>query len=777
MKRIFLTLLFILAASTVHSANYWVRPDGILGGCLPSVNPPATASGYVSTVNAGLACLAANPIGSTLFVRAGTYSEFISFRSSDGHVMKGATSRATGPVISGYPGDTTPTIRGNGSEALMMFSIESPWITVKDLKFDAEHSKARARGTLVQVSGVGIRLENIEVMRAQTLDNIEGTLGILVNANADQAELVNSRIHDTPGNLSDLAATGDGYGVYWIGTNGLIEGNDIYNSGGYGLHLFNSGSNSVSNNIARKNRFWGNGTRGTQPAQVVMATGSNNRLYNNIIRDPAFTWQGAIDINFRCTDCLVENNTVVGSHAYGILIIDGNGDGTGLPLRTIVKNNIFDGAAVSINEHASAVAGKQVYTNNLCVPGACERGTSNQNPVANGVRFINRAAADYRLCTGLNLPVSGCPGASAAIGTGTNLSSIFTTAIDGAPRTDPWSIGAYAATVASPTIAITSPTTLETYSTNTGLVSLSGSAAPGSGASLSSVVWSNDRGGGGAASGLTSWNKTDIPLVAGGINTITVTASDSNGGVTSATLRVAYSVPALLAAYGFGEGTGTTVADLSGNGRTATFSGAVTWGSGKYGGAAVLNGGHLSIPAFPASVAPVGSVTVSLTAKVSAVFTDFRALLVSNYSFYLYGSSSSPCGPGGVQGGADGLSTTGACHSTVLPVGSNVDLAFTYDGVEQKLYRDGVLVSTEPASGHFTTPTGNIQIGCSTFGECSQVTISEIRIYNGARSAAEIATDRATRLIAAAAVSAPVLRLGPGVHKFQGIQNFGAVAP
>src|SRR5215469_5696565 len=46
----------------------------------------------------------------------------------------------------------------------------------------------------------------------------------------------------------------------------------------------------------------------------------------------------------------------------------------------------------------------------------------------------------------------------------------------------------------------------------------------------------------------------------------------------------------LVAAYGFDEGSGTTVTDLSGNGNNGTISGATWTTSGKYGGALVFNG-------------------------------------------------------------------------------------------------------------------------------------------------------------------------------------------
>src|SRR5262249_2674284 len=46
----------------------------------------------------------------------------------------------------------------------------------------------------------------------------------------------------------------------------------------------------------------------------------------------------------------------------------------------------------------------------------------------------------------------------------------------------------------------------------------------------------------------------------------------------------------LVAAYGFGEGTGSTLSDLSGNGNNGTISAATWTASGKYGSALVFNG-------------------------------------------------------------------------------------------------------------------------------------------------------------------------------------------
>src|SRR5947209_5299085 len=53
---------------------------------------------------------------------------------------------------------------------------------------------------------------------------------------------------------------------------------------------------------------------------------------------------------------------------------------------------------------------------------------------------------------------------------------------------------------------------------------------------------------------------------------------------------VAAASPGLVAAYGFDEGSGTRVADASGNGNSGTISNATWSTAGKYGGALQFNG-------------------------------------------------------------------------------------------------------------------------------------------------------------------------------------------
>jgi hypothetical protein len=100
-----------------------------------------------------------------------------------------------------------------------------------------------------------------------------------------------------------------------------------------------------------------------------------------------------------------------------------------------------------------------------------------------------------------------------------------------------------------PTIAITGPTTSASYTTTSSTLPISGTATDSVG--VIQVVWSNDRGGSGTATGTGSWNISSIALQ-GGANVITVTARDAAGNQASDVLTVNYgaTVPSELVLTG-----------------------------------------------------------------------------------------------------------------------------------------------------------------------------------------------------------------------------------
>lgn len=94
--------------------------------------------------------------------------------------------------------------------------------------------------------------------------------------------------------------------------------------------------------------------------------------------------------------------------------------------------------------------------------------------------------------------------------------------------------------VTNPSLKITAPTTGSASTNTTGSINLAGTAGDNFG--VTSVAWSNDRGGGGTAVGTNSWSVSGLTLLPG-LNVITITASDAAGNSTQAVLSALYRVP------------------------------------------------------------------------------------------------------------------------------------------------------------------------------------------------------------------------------------------
>ena len=92
----------------------------------------------------------------------------------------------------------------------------------------------------------------------------------------------------------------------------------------------------------------------------------------------------------------------------------------------------------------------------------------------------------------------------------------------------------------APIVAFVTPTTGNFFTTTSSQISLTGTASDVSG--VTRVSWSNDRGGGGDATGSASWSIANVKL-ASGANHITVTALDPSGNASSALLTVNFTPP------------------------------------------------------------------------------------------------------------------------------------------------------------------------------------------------------------------------------------------
>src|SRR5262245_27722858 len=197
----------------------------------------------------------------------------------------------------------------------------------------------------------------------------------------------------------------------------------------------------------------------------------------------------------------------------------------------------------------------------------------------------------------------------------------------------------------------------------------------------------------------------------------------------------------LVAYWKFDEGSGTTATDSSGNGNIGTLVNGPLWTAGRVGNALYFDGidDNVTVP-DSASLHLSTAFTLSVWVNPASTFTDFRSILVKNYSYYLYASVAGYCGDGTPLGGFSGATNTTVCQPSPLPINTWTHLAVTYNGSTLTFYRDGVAVSTSSASGTLSPTTGTLQIGGSQFGEYFKGLIDEVRIYNRALNATEIQT-------------------------------------
>jgi hypothetical protein len=202
----------------------------------------------------------------------------------------------------------------------------------------------------------------------------------------------------------------------------------------------------------------------------------------------------------------------------------------------------------------------------------------------------------------------------------------------------------------------------------------------------------------------------------------------------------------LVAAYGFNEGSGTTSADGSGNGHTATLVGGPSWVAGQFGAALSFNGsssyattglttnlpnwtisGWVWSPAAPANGAPSGPIHREANYQIvwnhtAAAFRGVAAVRV---------------------GGAWYAASFGA-----LAANTWYYLAATYDGETLNAYTNGVLATSNPApSGPPDADPNALTIGRhAAANQFFQGIVDNVRIYNRALSGAEIQQDMNTPL-------------------------------
>jgi hypothetical protein len=203
----------------------------------------------------------------------------------------------------------------------------------------------------------------------------------------------------------------------------------------------------------------------------------------------------------------------------------------------------------------------------------------------------------------------------------------------------------------------------------------------------------------------------------------------------------------LVAAYSFNTVSGSTVADVSGNNNNGTVSNAVGTSGGKYGGALSFNGtsARVNVP-NTASLQLSSAMTLEAWVRPAVVSNAWRDVVYKgDDNYYLEATSTGGSRP--VGGGIIGGASVEIRGSPALTTNAWAHLALTYDGAALRLYVNGTQVSSTTKTGTIRTSTNQLQIGSdSIHGQYFSGLIDEVRIFNIARTQAQIQSDMNTAL-------------------------------
>jgi hypothetical protein len=213
-------------------------------------------------------------------------------------------------------------------------------------------------------------------------------------------------------------------------------------------------------------------------------------------------------------------------------------------------------------------------------------------------------------------------------------------------------------------------------------------------------------------------------------------------------------LPSLLAAYSFDQGSGTTLTDATGNGNNGSISDAVWSTSGKYGGAMQFNGASDSFVSIPDVVALHLTKGMTLEAWVNpsslsngggdwcAVISKEHVNSSNDISYALYAAQGTGKGPAShiLINSTDVAAST----STKLALNTWTFLASTYDGSTLRMYVNGTQVGTRSIAGSIFVTSDPLKIGGDWSREMFTGLIDNVRIYNTALAAAAIQLDMTT---------------------------------
>jgi Right handed beta helix region len=265
-----LTFCFVLLPVLARGTTYYVAKtgrDSISCRQARSIDMPKLSIG------SGLGCLTG---GDTLVIGSGVYSEFI----NTGQIPNGLSWMGPTTVKAKTAGSVVLLPLGGGAGGDVLWISGQSYIILDGLVIDAKHVNVqgiRINSTRT-IDSNHIRLFNLEVKNAPS-SNCVGVKGTFIEIRA-------SKFHH-------CGATKFHHGVYLQGSNNLVEGSEIYNNYGFGIHQYDR-SGTSNNVVVRYNYIYNNGSVG-----ILIGSGRTNVAYGNVVRNNGrLSHEGGIGIGY-----------------------------------------------------------------------------------------------------------------------------------------------------------------------------------------------------------------------------------------------------------------------------------------------------------------------------------------------------------------------------------------------------------------------------------------------------------------------------------------------